>query len=241
MVILKRKVSKWKFWKKERYYLPSSFEELSFDQVIEIQEKKTINEILGFDLPVDLYVYLSWIYDLPDFSKIEQADFLIIEEEVLKIPDIRKKEFGKIILLKEILKKKDKNINYICKALALYLTPEMNEDSFKEMELKIKKTAFIKVYSCFLNLLNQYDFIIKMEKNLPKTTATKEQSEAGYGRLNELGDFNVIDIISVRNGYKLEEVERLDYNTIYMLLWRINELDNYEKRLKKIYDNKRTN
>lgn len=241
MVIFKRKISKWKFWKRERFCVPSCFEELTFNQVLALNDKKTINEVVGFDLPVDLYPFLTWIYDPLNFDKIEPKKYLTINGDIFFLPDIRKKPFGKKILLSEIFKKKDENISYICKALSLYLTDEMNEESFNSLENEIKKMPFVDVYSCFLSLLEQWSMIVKMENNLPKTFSTHEQNEAGLGKLKELGDFNILDLISVRNGYKISEVELLDYNTVYLLIFRINELDNYEKRLKKIYDNKRAN
>lgn len=238
MVILKQRVGLIKY---KRHYLPSSFDELSYLQVMAIMEKKTIEEIINIELPIECYIYLQWIYDLPDFAKMEAENHIIIGGEVYKIPDIKKKEFGKKIVLSEIFKKKNNNLLYICKIVALYIVEGMNDDSINEMEFKLKHEPFVNVYRCYLAILKQYEEVLLMESNLPRAHTTVEQGQAGVGRLKELGDFNIIDMIAVRNGYKIEEVEALDYNTIYLLLWRINELDNYEKRLKAIYDNKRNN
>ncbi|MEY4573259.1 MAG: hypothetical protein RLZ10_2543 [Bacteroidota bacterium] len=231
-------------WFKKSYIeVPSCYEDLTYRQFQEIQGKtddvEIIKNLTGLEIEVFEMIlpYMGWMKTKPDFTKYEPSNYLNFNGLILIVPNIRECHFGQKIIFADYLKRMRKEENtfaYIHKLVATYLRESIDTKLIEVFSLELLNCSFIDVYCVYLNLIKQWENLIKVENKMPHSNADDKEKPAGIDDLKVLGDFNTIDLISTRNGYTHKEVELLPYNDVYLILYRINLLSIFEKNYRRI-------
>jgi predicted O-linked N-acetylglucosamine transferase (SPINDLY family) len=229
-------IIKKRWFRKQKIQIPTSYEDLTFGQILSIDKAKTHDEILK-EILEDNYQYLNYVYPYLEFLRHEfklpttENKHIKINDEIYLVPNIRSKSFGHKIYFGQLLKNKDVFQN-MCRMVACYLTDKLSDENISKIYIELFKCNFFDVYGVYLNLINQYNELVRLENLIPKPPTTAQEKNAGIEKFSELGDFNTIDLIATRNNYKHEEVECLSYEIIFLLLHRINRLSIYETNLR---------
>lgn len=114
---------------------------------------------------------------------------------------------------------------------------------FRENEIDFIKDLILnckvdKVYSFALKIINQLKEILERENELLSSNITEEQKRAGIESFNVLGEFNTIDMIAEKYKYTHKEVEELDYDLIFLILYKNKLTTNFEKNYSEILKEK---
>lgn len=231
------------------FNLKTSFSDLTFSEFKELinehtNEERRIEILTGLN-PVecsyinleDLSKYLSFIYEDP-FEKIEASDFISIGGKDLILPaSISSCQWGQKILSVQALR--EGNFSQV---LAIYLQPILDEAEFDiqrldEAEKLIDESNAESIISCFKFIKDQLIEIFEREKAL-KSDISGEQIAAGIDMFNILGDFNTIDLIAGGDVLKYEAVLKIDFDTIFNKLLKINLTAKFEKNYHEIINKK---
>lgn len=238
---------------KETIFIPSSFEDLTFKQVISLGKESTEQEIIknltGLDKEQasEIIPYLQFLNEKFDFEQIEQKDFLQYKGNLFKIPTVRACTWAQKILFSNLLeesKKQNKLNENLTKLLSFYMQPIIDEKKFKikKVELlaiELENESFINIFSATKNLINQFYALFEYESKALKKKQTPEQIQAGIKMFDQLGDFNTLDLIASGDVLKYEEVLKIDYNTILNKLIKMKLTSTFEENLRNILKNKK--
>lgn len=129
--------------------------------------------------------------------------------------------------------------NRLLHALAVYLQPEYDGTEFDNEKLEpiveqLQKLDVDSVYSCIIHVINKLKAFSDKEEKALKSNVTEEQVRAGIAMFNELGIFNTIDMIAGGDVLKHPEVLKVDYNTIFLKLYKNNITVKFERNYQAI-------
>jgi hypothetical protein len=173
--------------------------------------------------------YLAFLKTDP-LEVAEESDSLEINGVFYTLPEsLGAKEYGQKIISCQAIAK-----NNPLQILSVYLQPLIDGKAFDSLRLKETETLLNdlnveSVYSCIKYILNKLKLILEKESDLLKSDITHEQKAAGIENFNVLGDFNTIDLTASKYGYTHKEVERLEYDLIFLILYKSNLTTKFEK------------
>jgi hypothetical protein len=173
--------------------------------------------------------YLTFLKTDP-LEVAEESDTLEIDGVFYTLPEsLGAKEYGQKIISCQAIAK-----NNPLQILSVYLQPLIDGKEFDSLRLKETETLLNKlnvesVYSCIKYILNKLKLILEKESEFLKSDITHEQKAAGIENFNVLGDFNTIDLIASKYCYTHKEVERLEYDLIFLILYKSNLTTKFEK------------
>lgn len=239
--------------KKDTIFIPSSFEDLTFNQVIllgkETDEKEIIKILTGLELEQanEILPFISFLTEKFDFNSIEKSDFFFYNGKTIKIPEIYSCQWAQKILISNLLNEHENKPSFnecLTKLISYYLQPLLDEKKFKLKrvdfwEQELKNESFIKVFSCAKNLIDQLKEISIYESKALKSKQTPEQIKAGIKLFNQLGDFNTIDIIANGDVCKYDKVLKIDYKTIQTKLIKMKLTSQFEENFRNIIKNQK--
>jgi len=219
--------------KLKNFDLPTSYsditiEDLEYFKANQDNETAIIERLTGLNAiemqMIDLdsvSAYLSFLSDSP--LEIESVDGFIIEGNYFTIPiDIGEETYSKKIQAVNCLAQS----NVIGLVQTYFDIPNIGTHS---VEL---------IYSIANNLIAQINGLIERDSTHLKSDTTHEQKLAGIDTFNELGEFNTIDMIARNYNYKHLEVESLSYNLIFLILFKQNIQNRFEKNYNEIMQSK---
>lgn len=219
MIPFKVKISR---FKKQSILLPTSWGEISLNQLYKIQENITPEELFkvltGFDKAIDItpfLPYMDWILkaiDLEDFSEYFFEPF-----EQFNIFECA---YKKRVQLEFVLKNPNL-MKVIADVCAIY--SERDKDYYLKAPVS-HSVGFA------LKIIEQFNQLVEKENNLLNRPSTHEEILAGIDAFKELSHFNTIDMIAKEYGYTHEAVEDLEYNVVFLILRRKQIIANFDKR-----------
>ncbi len=159
--------------------------------------------------------YLSWM-----LIPINSEHWIF--DDKYKI-DIKELEFGKVLLLRMANVSEDR----IKKAIEIYF------------EIKADELTLFEAIPLANDLYKQLDEINKKESIALKFNPTPEQRRAGIDKFNQFGANNTIDALAGGDILKYEQILKIDYNTIFVKLYRSKIEHDYEKKYSKIMSEKK--
>lgn len=213
---------------KVKFELVQSWAELTLAQWEKICEAKTNKEIVtsctnkigNFDITfTDEFIesvmpYLSWM-----IIPIDSSGWVM--DQKYKI-DIRKCEFNKIILLRNVNETKER----VRKSIELFY-------DFKPDELTLYDALTISN-----DLYSQLSKINELEAVKLRHVPTSEQRRAGIEKFDQFGIMNVVDSLAGGDILKYEQVLKIDYNTVFMKMLRSKVESDFQRRYSKIMNGK---
>jgi hypothetical protein len=127
--------------------------------------------------------------------------------------------------------------------VATYLQPLVLDGKFNSSEVEKIKEGLLdmnvsSVYSAGLYLISQLKEIVEREAELLKSEVTEQQKRAGIESFNVLGEFNTIDMIAKDYKYTHKEVEELEYDLIFLILYKNKLTSTFEKNYSEIMKEK---
>ncbi len=220
-------------WFKKSYIeIPSSYEDLTVRQFLTIQEMTDETEIIKIITGLDIqnfekiYVYFGWLKTKLDLSVYQESNYLNVKGRIILVPEIKSEEFGKKITYLRLLKKKETSI---LKYVTCYLDVT---------ELELMDLSYIDVYCVWLNLNRQFTKLLKDEEKIPKVPLDDKMKLAGIEDFNILGDFNSVIMIAKMLSKKIEDVYKIKYETVYLILYHSNLNAKFEKKYREILNPK---
>jgi len=169
---------------KKKVNAPSSWEEISYRKMIQIEtewDKKDIVQLFSILIDVDynlvadstdkkldetLYQICSFAFENPDWEKLKPPKHILWEGKMIKIPtDLTQETLAQKIMIDNILRSEELVWEAIPKAAAVYLHPKIDEMAKIDQEImedvaeKMLDRGAIEVYSIgnfFLQKLKGY-------------------------------------------------------------------------------------
>ena len=200
--------------------------------IVKILTGLTEDKIVFLDLD-EIAQYLEFL-KVPALDSLEEDCFIDYGTMKILPEKISQCTYGqKIVATKYLLN------NDVEGVVATYLQPLVLDGKFNSSEVEIIKEGLLSlsvssVYSAGLYLINQLKEIVEREAELLKSEVTEQQKRAGIDSFNALGEFNTIDMIAKDYKYTHKEVEELEYDLIFLILYKNKITSNFEKNYSEI-------
>jgi hypothetical protein len=200
--------------------------------IVKILTGLTEDKILFLDLD-EIAQYLEFL-KVPALDSLEEDCFIDYGNMRILPEKISQCTYGqKIVATKYLLN------NDIEGIVATYLQPIIFETKFDSSKVEQIKGSLLgmnvsSVYSVGVYLINQLKEIVEREAELLKSEVTEQQKRAGIESFNVLGEFNTIDMIAKDYKYTHKEVEELEYDLIFLILYKNKLTSNFEKNYSEI-------
>jgi hypothetical protein len=230
------------------FKLPQGYYDLTCREYKELRENlenpiKIIQILTGLDEVKSCLVDTEVIAQYIGFLQ-EPALDILEESDYLEIPCRNKtifKKIGQCCYAQKITATKLLQAQDIESLVAEYSIDINVKDRQKEIEFRKELILDCKVdeaYSVAKYLINQLKEILERENELLSSNITEEQKRAGIESFNVLGEFNTIDMIAEKYKYTHKEVEELDYDLIFLILYKNKLTTNFEKNYSEILKEK---
>jgi len=200
--------------------------------IIKILTGLTEDKIVFLDLD-EIAQYLEFL-KVPALDSLEEDCFIDYGTMKILPEKISQCTYGqKIVATKYLLN------NDVEGVVATYLQPLVLDGKFNSSEVEKIKEGLLdmkvsSVYSTGLYLISQLKEIVEREAELLKSEVTEQQKRAGIESFNVLGEFNTIDMIAKDYKYTHKEVEELEYDLIFLILYKNKLISNFEKNYSEI-------
>jgi hypothetical protein len=200
--------------------------------IVKILTGLTEDKIVFLDLD-EVAQYLEFL-KVPALDSLEEDCFIDYGTMKILPEKISQCSYGqKIVATKYLLN------NDVEGVVATYLQPLVLDGKFNSSEVEKIKEGLLdmnvsSVYSAGLYLINQLKEIVEREAELLKSEVTEQQKRAGIESFNVLGEFNTIDMIAKDYKYTHKEVEELEYDLIFLILYKNKLTSNFEKNYSEI-------
>jgi len=238
---------------KKKINVPSCWEDLSVKQFIDLTKTKDEVKMIEIatgqpqEIALQLIQYLPFLSTPINLNQIEAENYLMFENEIYQIPNIRQKSWNQKILLSTIFKEIQSGNSSIhetiTEILAIYLQPiidnsKLNLDSVENLATKLQSESFVKIYSVAKNIINQFNDLMTYENKMLSEKASPEQIRAGVKMFEQLGDFNAVDKLANGQIWMYETVKEIDYDTIILKLYKDKLERQFNENLRKEFKNK---
>ena len=200
--------------------------------IVKILTGLTEDKIVFLDLD-EIAQYLEFL-KVPALDSLEEDVYIDYGNMRILPEKISQCTYGqKIVATKYLLN------NDIEGIVATYLQPIIFETKFDSSKVEQIKESLLgmnvsSVYSVGVYLINQLKEIVEREAELLKSEITEQQKRAGIESFNVLGEFNTIDMIAKDYKYTHKEVEELEYDLIFLILYKNKLTSNFEKNYSEI-------
>jgi hypothetical protein len=200
--------------------------------IVKILTGLTEDKIVFLDLD-EVAQYLEFL-KVPALDSLEEDVYINYGNMRILPEKISQCTYGqKIVATKYLLN------NDIEGIVATYLQPIIFETKFDSSKIEQIKESLLgmnvsSVYSVGVYLINQLKEIVEREAELLKSEVTEQQKRAGIESFNVLGEFNTIDMIAKDYKYTHKEVEELEYDLIFLILYKNKLTSNFEKNYSEI-------
>lgn len=227
------------WFRKEVYYLPTSYGELPMWKIQTIPETVTnaseLFEVL-LDCPhkIDpnlLAPFAQFLNEPIDLSFYEAAD---------NIPDIRTDTYLKRLVCEDLIKLHKQPVA-ITKVLSLYFSTDLkphksNDDDFIDsVEREWLKLSLDECAPLYMSIVNQINMIVAMEDSI-KPPPDPQQMEAGVSEFGKLGAVPTIDMLAHGKIWKHDAVLAKDYNSVFFKLKLESVKTKFGKELRRIME-----
>lgn len=234
-------------FKKKRFgksfLIPSSWEDLTVDQFLKVSESEKDTEVFEIITGLNqkyydrIKPYTTFLESEIDISEIESKEYFLLKDEIFKVPDVSSCEYGQKIVFGQKHRSailSDKIMVSFPELISVYLQPVIFCEKFDIEKLDgcmdiILKMPIFDAFGIYMNILDQYSKLIEKEQATLFSSTTFEQESAGVEKFNQLGEFNTIDNIATNYKYTHNEVEKLEYNLVYLILLKQKISSDYEK------------
>lgn len=239
MIQFKIKRRRFQF-KREKVSVPTSWGDLTVEQVSKLSKCERNEDVfklmtgLDFSLYGQISPYLDFLNVPIKLDLIEKREFITVGNEFIKVPNIRNCTFGQKILFKSKLQEiKDSNVlDSVPYLVAIYLIPKFEVELLDEFAIQISKCSVIDVYGVYMNLIEQFESLIERETKAFATKHDPISEMAGAKKFEKFGDFNTVDRIAQKYNYKHSEVEQLEYEVVFLILYLEVTNINYKESYK---------
>jgi len=200
--------------------------------IVKILTGLTEDKIVFLDLD-EIAQYLEFL-KVPALDSLEEDVYIDYGNMRILPEKISQCTYGqKIVATKYLLN------NDIEGIVATYLQPIIFETKFDSSKVEQIKESLLgmnvsSVYSVGVYLINQLKEIVEREAERLKSEITEQQKRAGIESFNVLGEFNTIDMIAKDYKYTHKEVEELEYDLIFLILYKNKLTSNFEKNYSEI-------
>lgn len=221
-----------RFRRAERVTIPTAWSELSLEQIERIKER-----------PSDLGALVAILTGRRDIDPASVAPFLFWVSEPMgldEIPlpenrvDIKEHTFAQKIKLHQTVEAMGKSEL----SDVLGFIPEIVTIYYGKTSKYYRNQSISKTYPLARDLIDQLRAVLETEARTLPRKLTVEEIEAGAKDFAELSYFNTIDDIARDYGYTHAQVEALEYNVVFLILYRKKLLATFGERYRAILNRK---
>ena len=232
------------------FEVPTDYSELTFEKFSLLQsfkddEANFLRVLTGAEL---------FQLSIVDFSEIEPYIEFLKSDPAEEIAENNSIEFenntysiasdiGSYSWEQKIFFSRSISAGNILKCVSIYLQPLI--DGIFDVEKvdllcdKLKNNSFESVFSTYKYLEKRFVSIVKMESLKLKSSYTSEQIQAGIKSFDQLAEFNTVDLIAGGDVLKYDAVLKIDYNTIFNKLLKLNLTTIFEEKYNSILQSKK--
>lgn len=200
----------------------------------------------------DIVPFIQW---LSDEIRVDKAiDFIMVGNKIIYIPkDIKNLSFGQYRIAKRfvyVMSSKENGFEEInFELLDVILRPiyegvytyRNDELKTKDFINKLKEVSYVELLSVFMRIVENMIQLIDRDSKCLYRKPDPKHILAGVDKLGKFGDAYTIDKLIGNDITKINELMNMEYEEVFMKMWRDVYMGDYEKRLEKIYHNERTN
>ena len=208
------------------FSIPTNWNDVIFKDYLRLQNSNEIEALKILTGLNEVELQLINIEDIVPYIEFLQSDISQIEPLNFINDTILPNDIGECTFEDKILA--CRSIDNIVKVICIYSKLDENE---------ILNASCESVFSAYNYLILQLKSIIERDNGRLKSDITVEQKQAGIDMFNELGDFNIIDMIAEKYSYSHSEVEKLPYNLIFLILLKSNISSKFESNYTKLMRN----
>jgi hypothetical protein len=246
---------------KEVYSIPASWSEVTFKQYKDLQGEKDEAKILSIlcNMPTEIVECLSvgsinkiasvisFIKEPINLDDNTPPEYLTVLDglKIDLVKDIRECSFGQKIWLHETVKDSQDNlIDKLHDIVLIYSQPQITKKDFdinkiNELNNVFDEIFLVNLYATAMNYILQLKNIIEIESETLSSQPTQEQKHAGIDMFNDFGVMNTIKALAGGDITKYAEVEKIEYNVVYVHMLMNKTQNVFEENYRKIMKNKR--
>lgn len=246
---------------KEVYSIPSSWSDVTYGQYKKLQTEKDDKEILSIlcNMPIEtvdclsnssvekIAVIIAFIKEPIELDNNTAPEYLTVLDglKINLVKDIKEETFGQKIWLHETLKSNQDNlINALDDIVLIYSQPQITGKDFdinkiNELNNVFDEIFLVNLYSTAMNYILQLKNILELESETLSTQPTAEQRHAGIDMFNDFGVMNTIKALAGGDITKYKEVEKIEYNVVYVHMLMNKTQAVFEENYRKVMKNKR--
>ncbi len=247
--------------KNKEYLIPSSWSDVTYQQYLDLQNEKNDLKILSIltKLPVEtikrlspssiekIALVLGFINHPINLKDLTTPEYLITSNNIKieLIKDIRTKSFGQKIYLHQLVKDNQEDIvNHLIDIVLIYSQEQITKKSFditkiNELNYLFSNIFLVDLYSVAMFYIEQLKDILEVENETLSSQPTYEQRQAGIDMFNDFGVMNTIKALAGGDVTKYSEVEKIEYNIVYVHLLMNKTQGIFEDNYRKVMKNKR--
>ena len=246
---------------KEVYSIPSRWSEVTYGQYKKLQGEKDDKKILSIlcNMPIEIVECLSnssiekiavikaFIKQPIKLEDNTPPEYLTTLDglKINLVKDIKEETFGQKIWLHETVKSnQDDLINALSDIVLIYSQPQITKKDFdinkiNELNNVFDEIFLVSLYSTAMFYILQLKNILELESETLSTQPTAEQRHAGIDMFNDFGVMNTIKALAGGDITKYKEVEKIEYNIVYVHMLMNKTQGVFEDNYRKIMKNKR--
>ena len=243
--------------------IKSSYHELSYDEFQALLKEDTIyqklscisdaeEEVFKNIKEEDILPFIEWLAD--EIKPDKDIQSIMVEDKIIDMPkDIKYLSFGQYRIAKGLVsemsstEKGFEEINFellevilrpVYEGVYIYIHDELKTKNFIN---KLKQVSYVELLSVFMRIVENMIQLINRESKFLYRKPDPKHILAGVDKLGIFGDAYTIDKLTGNDITKINELMNMEYEEVFMKMWRDVYMNDYEKRLEKIYHNERTN
>lgn len=246
---------------KDIYYIPTSWEEITYGQYKDMQGVRDEAKILSIlcNMPVDLVerlgndtitrlsILLSFLQEPIKVEGLEPKEELTALDgsKIRLIKDIKEKSFGQKIYLHELVKENEENIvNALTDIVLVYSQEQITGKDFDIGKINDLKNSFdniflVDLYSTAMYYIEQLKVVLESERNVLHKEPTREQKLAGIDMFSDFGVMNTVKALAGGDVLKYEAVTKLEYNIVFTHMVMNKVQSDFEENYRAVMKRKR--
>lgn len=246
---------------KDIYYIPTSWEEITYGQYKDMQGVRDEAKILSIlcNMPVDLVerlgndtitrlsILLSFLQEPIKVEGLEPKEELTALDgsKIRLIKDIKEKSFGQKIYLHELVKENEENIvNALTDIVLVYSQEQITGKDFDIGKINDLKNSFdniflVDLYSTAMYYIEQLKVVLESERNVLHKEPTREQKLAGIDMFSDFGVMNTIKALAGGDILKYDAVTKLEYNVVFTHMVMNKVQSDFEENYRAVMKRKR--
>lgn len=225
--------------------VPSSFDEVTFGQFLNLKDAKTDAETMSALTGIEVDVCVQLSSEIMDVILAPAAN--LGEVEHVDDPTIFCKpvptNIGAMAYARKVncdaLAKRYNDEEMVGRMVAIYCAEGIDDEDIEQAYEQLHNEPFSHVISAGKVISDQLKKMAESEAKIPSPDYESEEIRAGIKNFSKYGVWGVVRGIALRHGCKIEDVYKWSYNSVLLELKYSSEESAYQRKLNRILNPKK--